>query len=114
MTSHEIARYAGLTLRQVQWWCEAGILDPGAGARRREFSDDAAMRARLLSILRRKGVSFQRLRELKFHLNGAAYALYDGRALRWYDDAGEMIRAVCEAPAGCFVVASADLRRGFK
>ena len=64
MSSEEAARYAGVTLRQLQFWDENGIVEPDRCKNARVYSERQALELRVLAEFRRKGVSLQKLRPL--------------------------------------------------
>lgn len=69
ISGHELAREAGITYRQLDYWVRAGVLEPVA--RRalqsgvlRVFDDDEARVARALAQLRTLGAPLKVLREV--------------------------------------------------
>jgi len=68
-SSTEMARLAGVTFRQVDYWTRSGLISPsvrdtrGSGTQRR-FSDDDLVRLRVIAELLRYGFSLQRIRDV--------------------------------------------------
>ncbi|HLJ89385.1 MAG TPA: MerR family transcriptional regulator [Candidatus Angelobacter sp.] len=61
-TSAEVARLSGISLRQLQWWDEQGIVVPERDGRRRLYSFDDVTELAVICALRRKGFPLQRMR----------------------------------------------------
>ncbi len=73
----------GVSLRQLQWWDEQGVVSPMQRGHRRLYQLHEMVEVALITELRRKGISLQRIRKvLKFLKNefGARYmaAIHDG------------------------------------
>jgi len=68
-TTTEVARLAGVSYRQLDYWDRSGVLRPsvrsakGSGTARR-YSDDDLVRCRVIAELLRYGFSLQRVRLL--------------------------------------------------
>jgi DNA-binding transcriptional MerR regulator len=104
-TSNEVLRLTGITARQLQWWDERGLVVPARQGRNRLYSSDDLAEIAVLSELRRKGFSLQRVRKImrfiqrelgkrlvetvtrgsEFHL------LTDGKQIYLEDSANEII-----------------------
>jgi len=104
-TSNEVIGLTGITARQLQWWDERGLVVPSRQGRNRLYSSDDLAEIAVLSELRRKGFSLQRVRKImrfiqrelgkrlvetvtrgsEFHL------LTDGRQIYLEDSANEII-----------------------
>jgi DNA-binding transcriptional MerR regulator len=63
-SSSDVCRMAGVTLRQLQWWDERGILSPQQQGRRRLYESAGAIGMMVFAELRRKGLSLQKIRRL--------------------------------------------------
>jgi DNA-binding transcriptional MerR regulator len=63
-TSTEIARIAGVSLRQLQWWDERKLISPGKQGRRRAYLAEDVIRIMVVAELRRKGCSLARARQV--------------------------------------------------
>ncbi len=70
--SGELANLAGVSLRQLQWWDEQGVVRPrrikGSNGRTRDYSGDQIASVVSLAKLRCVGISLQRCRKLiRYH-----------------------------------------------
>ena len=66
-TSHDVTRITGVTLRQLQWWDEQGVVSPMQRGHRRLYQRHEVIEVSLITELRRKGISLQKIRHvLKF------------------------------------------------
>jgi DNA-binding transcriptional MerR regulator len=63
-TSTQIIALTGITARQLQWWDERGLVVPARQGRNRLYSSDDLAEIAVLSELRRKGFSLQRVRKI--------------------------------------------------
>ena len=66
-TSHDVTHITGVTLRQLQWWDEQGVVSPMQRGHRRLYQLHEVIEVSLITELRRKGISLQKVRRvLKF------------------------------------------------
>ncbi len=66
-TSHDVTHITGVTLRQLQWWDEQGVVSPMQRGHRRLYQLHEVIEISLITELRRKGISLQKIRRvLKF------------------------------------------------
>jgi DNA-binding transcriptional MerR regulator len=63
-TGLELARIAGVSLRQLQWWDERKVVSPRHQGHRRVYQLEQALEITLIAELRRKGLSLQKIRRL--------------------------------------------------
>ena len=63
-TSHEVASLTSMTLRQLQWWDECGLIVPERKGRRRLYSFDDLAEVVVIGQLRERGFSLQRVRKV--------------------------------------------------
>ena len=63
-TSSQVSERTGLTPRQLQWWDEQGIVAPARQGHRRLYSAKDLAELAILSDLRRRGFSLQRIRKM--------------------------------------------------
>jgi DNA-binding transcriptional MerR regulator len=63
-TSNQVIELTGITARQLQWWDERGLVVPARQGRNRLYSADDLAEIAVLSELRRKGFSLQRVRKI--------------------------------------------------
>ncbi|HYM09432.1 MAG TPA: MerR family transcriptional regulator, partial [Bryobacterales bacterium] len=66
-TSLDVSRVSGVSLRQLQWWDEQGVVSPGHSGHRRLYQPEEVIEVAVIAELRRKGFSLQKIRRvLKF------------------------------------------------
>lgn len=63
-TSREVVELTGITLRQLQWWDERGIVVPARAGRRRLYSLEDLSEIAVICELRERGFSLQRMRKV--------------------------------------------------
>lgn len=63
-TSREVVALTGITLRQLQWWDERGIVVPARDGHRRLYSAEDLTELAVICELRRRGFSLQRVRKV--------------------------------------------------
>ena len=63
-TTTEVIALTGITGRQLQWWDERGLVTPSRQGHRRIYSWDQLVTAAVISQLRRRGFSLQRMRKV--------------------------------------------------
>jgi len=63
-TSNQVAEATGISLRQLQWWDERGLVVPTRAGHRRLYSLDDLAEVAVIAELRRKGFSLQRMRKI--------------------------------------------------
>ena len=68
-TSSEVVALTGISPRQLQWWDEQGIVVPGRDGHRRIYSLDDLAEMAVLSELRQRGFSLQRIRRVLDYLH---------------------------------------------
>ena len=59
-TSGEVARIAGVSLRQLQWWDERNVVSPRQEGHRRVYLPQEVVEVSVIAELRRKGFSSRR------------------------------------------------------
>lgn len=110
MTTDDLCRAIGATPRQVQWWCEAGILRPAFVSHSRAFDQEQVLRAALVKELRRKGVSLQRIRKIVAKKPEGDFLVITPRSRLWCSKQ-DVLSTVAGAACACLVVSLEDLRR---
>jgi len=63
-TSLDVARVSGVSLRQLQWWDEQGVVSPTHSGHRRLYLPEEVVEIAVIAELRRKGISLQRIRRV--------------------------------------------------
>ncbi len=117
-----VAKLAGLSLRQLQRWTDWGVIGARRNGRARSYGTDDLLLILVLSELRRKKLSFQRLRSIApkvaAYLVGlgavpparrpSLFVLTDGRKV-WMADSSDK---TCEYVANVLApVACVDVRK---
>ncbi len=103
-SSAEVARLAGVSLRQLQWWDEQKVVSPRHEGHRRVYGTVEVAAASVIAELRHKGFSLQKIRrvlrplqrELGKRISEVAagtdlYLLTDGRAVHVESDKDRII-----------------------
>lgn len=121
----EVAERAGVTLDQLRWWDESGLVTPTGRARRengrltlREYTFTEAVMAALLGDLRRRGVSLFKLRRLVHsgysdELASKSFLVVNGKIAAFADTADEAIKAAVNLRKAIMLVSLNDLRQRF-
>ena len=77
-TSLEVSRVSRVSLRQLQWWDEQGVVSPNHSGHRRLYSTEEVIEVTVIAELRRKGFSLQKIRRvLKFLQKEMGKRLFD-------------------------------------
>jgi len=63
-TSAEVTALTGITLRQLQWWDERGIVVPERQGHRRIYTESNLAEVAVICELRRRGFPLQRVRRV--------------------------------------------------
>lgn len=63
-TSNEVIDLTGVSARQLQWWDERGLVVPRKEGHRRLYSADDLAEIAVISELKRRGFSLQRVRKV--------------------------------------------------
>jgi DNA-binding transcriptional MerR regulator len=99
-SSLEVSRITSVSLRQLQWWDEQGVVSPVQRGHKRMYQMHEVVEIAMITELRRKGISLQRIRRVLRFLqkelgkglfeaveNGSeVHLLTDGRNLYLEDD----------------------------
>lgn len=86
-SSQDVAKLTGVTLRQLQWWDEQGVVTPVQRSHRRLYSRFEVLQVSLIIGLRGKGMSLQKTRGVLKRLEeryGAEYIPMHGRGADVY------------------------------
>ena len=125
LTSNEVAALTGISLRQLQWWDERGLVVPARQGHRRLYSVDDLAEVAVIAELRRKGFSLQRMRKVVRFLRqelgkrlveavsgGSEYHLLtDGRQIYIENSARQVIDILKNARQPMFAVCLSDAVR---
>lgn len=63
-TSTDVARVAGVSLRQLQWWDEKKVVSPKHEGHKRLYDLEEVVEVAVIAELRRKGFSLQKIRRV--------------------------------------------------
>jgi DNA-binding transcriptional MerR regulator len=63
-TSHTVAELTGISLRQLQWWDERGLVVPARDGHNRAYSLDDLAEIAVICELRARGFSLQKIRRV--------------------------------------------------
>ena len=63
-TSRDVAQLTGISLRQLQWWDERGIVVPARDGHKRMYSLDDIAEIAVICELRERGFSLQKVRRV--------------------------------------------------
>ena len=63
LTSTRVAERCGVSLRQIQWWDEQGVVSPRQDGHSRIYTEAEARLVGLVAALRRKGLSLHQIRK---------------------------------------------------
>src|SRR5215472_10779045 len=63
-TSGDVARICGVSLRQLQWWDERGVVSPRQDGHKRIYQAEEVIEITVIAELRRKGFSLQKIRRV--------------------------------------------------
>ena len=82
-SSQEVSKMTGVSLRQLQWWDEQGVVSPVQRGHRRMYQMHEVVEVALITELRLKGISLQKIRKVLSFLkdelgSGLVEAAQDG------------------------------------
>jgi DNA-binding transcriptional MerR regulator len=121
-TSAEVARIAGVSLRQLQWWDEQKVVSPRHEGHRRVYAPGEVVEISVIAELRRKGFSLQKIRRvvkwlqremgkrLSDVLGGSSemHLLTDGKSIYLEDSQSRIIDILKNAKQPMFLVCVSD------
>jgi DNA-binding transcriptional MerR regulator len=127
-TSGDVARIAGVSLRQLQWWDERSVVSPRQEGHRRVYLQKEVVEVSVIAELRRKGFSLQKIRRvLRFlqkemgkrlgdALGGDSdiHLITDGKNIYLEDEPGRVIDVLKNAKQPMFLVCVTDQLRRFQ
>lgn len=125
LTSIEVASLTAISLRQLQWWDERGLVVPAREGHRRLYSLDDLAEVAVIAELRRKGFSLQRMRKVVRFLrqelgkrlvetvsgDSDYHLLTDGRRIYLENSAQQVIDILKNARQPMFAVCLSDAVR---
>ena len=63
-SSLDVSRLSGVSLRQLQWWDEEGVVSPAHSGHKRLYQPEELIEVAVIAELRRKGFSLQKIRRV--------------------------------------------------
>jgi DNA-binding transcriptional MerR regulator len=124
-SSSQVAKIARVTLRQLQWWDERHVVSPRHESHRRMYTPEEVLEVTVISELRRKGFSLQKLRRVLRYLqkdmdrrlsdvlsgDSSLHLLTDGRSIYLEDKQERVIDILKNARQPMFLVCVSDHAR---
>ena len=120
--SADVARMAGVSLRQMQWWDERKLVSPRIKDHRRVYITEQVLEILTVAALRRKGLSLQRIRKVLRllrrdlgHQGGSllagkskVYVITDGNSVVVDDDPDGVLNRIAQATHPIYLVCLTD------
>jgi DNA-binding transcriptional MerR regulator len=127
-TSGEVARIAGVSLRQLQWWDERNVVSPRQEGHRRVYLPHEVVEVSVIAELRAKGFSLQKIRRVLRFLqqemgkrlsdavasNSDVHLVTDGKHIYLEDQPDRVIEVLKNAKQPMFLVCVTDQLRRFQ
>ncbi len=127
-TSGDVARIAGVSLRQLQWWDERNVVSPKQEGHRRVYRPQEVVEVSVIAELRRKGFSLQKIRRVLRFLqkemgkrlsdavakDGDIHLITDGKNIYLEDQPDRVIDVLKNAKQPMFLVCVTDQLRRFQ
>jgi len=127
-TSGDVARIAGVSLRQLQWWDERNVVSPRQEGHRRVYLPQEVVEVSVIAELRRKGFSLQKIRRVLRFLqkemgkrisdavanDSDVHLITDGRSIYLEEEPGRIIDVLKNAKQPMFLVCVTDQLRRFQ
>ncbi|MDP9170487.1 MAG: MerR family transcriptional regulator [Acidobacteriota bacterium] len=127
-TSGDVARIAGVSLRQLQWWDERSVVSPRQEGHRRVYRPQEVVEVSVIAELRRKGFSLQKIRRVLRFLqkemgkrlgdalsgDGDIHLITDGKNIYLEDEPGRVIDVLKNARQPMFLVCVTDQLKRFQ
>lgn len=121
-SSAEVARLAGVSLRQLQWWDEQKVVSPRHEGHRRVYGPGELVEITVIAELRRKGFSLQKIRRVLRFLqkemgkrlseildgNSDVHLLTDGKTILLEDSQSKVVDVLKNARQPMFLVSVSD------
>ncbi len=120
--SSDVARIAGVSLRQLQWWDERKVVSPRHEGHKRVYTPAEVVEITVIAELRRKGFSLQKIRRVLRYLQrdmgrrlsdvlasgSPLHLLTDGRSIYLEDQESRIIDLLKNARQAMFLVCVSD------
>jgi DNA-binding transcriptional MerR regulator len=122
LTSTDVSRVAGVSLRQLQWWDERKIVSPKHEGHKRLYYTEEVVEVAVIAELRRKGFSLQKIRRVLRFLQremgkrlaevlaaeSELHLLTDGKSIYLEDNHAQIIDLLKNAKQPMFLVCVTD------
>ena len=126
-SSGEVAEIAGVSLRQLQWWDERGVVSPRQEGHRRVYAAQEVVEVSVIAELRRKSFSLQKIRRVLRFLHkemgkrladavaseSDIHLITDGKNIYLEDQPNRVIDVLKNATQPMFLVCVTDQLRRF-
>ena len=120
--SADVARMAGVSLRQMQWWDERKLVSPRIKDHRRVYITEQVLEILTVAALRRKGLSLQKIRKILRLLRrelgqqrsrplagkSKVYVITDGNSVVVDDHPDGVLNRIAEAKHPMYLVCLTD------
>lgn len=127
-TSLDVSDLTGVSLRQLQWWDEQGLVSPRQTGHRRLYTKFEVLQVSLINGLRKKGISLQKIRPLLDRLSldqvheavnhGArgrdAYLLTDGDEVYLEHSPSRIVEILLSSDQPITALSLSDMQRGIE
>lgn len=127
-TSLDVSEVTRVSLRQLQWWDEQGLVSPRQSGHRRLYTKFEVLQVSLINGLRKKGISLQKIRPLLGKLSldhvrdavnhdgrdGDAYLLTDGEEAYLEHSPTSIVQIVLESDQPVTALNLSELQRGIE
>jgi DNA-binding transcriptional MerR regulator len=124
-TSTDVAKIAGVSLRQLQWWDERKVVSPRHEGHKRVYLPQEVIEITVIAELRRKGFSLQKIRRVLRFLqremgrrlgevlsaDSKLHLLTDGKNIYLEDQHERIINLMKNARQPMFLVCMSDQAR---
>ncbi len=124
-SSLDVTSLTGVSLRQLQWWDEQGVVTPMQRGHRRLYKSFEVLQVAMIMGLRAKGMSLQKIRRvlgqlgaedsgqlLEMHGNGGdVFLLTDGESVHVENSAQRIVERLKQAVLPIIVLSVSDLIR---
>jgi DNA-binding transcriptional MerR regulator len=121
-SSSDVARVAGISLRQLQWWDERKVVSPQHQGHKRVYSPEQVVEITVIAELRRKGFSLQKIRRVlrylqremgrrlsdMFSVESDLHLLTDGKSIYLEDSHDRILDILKGARQPMFLVCVSD------
>ncbi|MGC9971155.1 MAG: MerR family transcriptional regulator [Bryobacteraceae bacterium] len=121
-SSSDVARVAGISLRQLQWWDERHVVSPQHQGHKRVYSPEQVVEITVIAELRRKGFSLQKIRRVlrylqremgrrlsdMFSVESDLHLLTDGKSIYLEDSHDRILDILKGARQPMFLVCVSD------